>query len=175
MPSVACAGFLAQWRLRWRLTSRFALFNGAIHMTLKLTLAALTALLGVAATGAQATPETQAVQPTEGLVTDSARRVVRDPVTGRLRAPTNAELAAEQAAARARGTADQGPGAPLRVRLHPNGMRSAVLGPDYMVTLKAERDVNGKLVIKHANPIHEHGHAAQDAAAPASSSTAATK
>lgn len=150
-------------------------------MTLKITLAALTALLGVAATGAQAAPETQAAQastdaaPAAPAGTDSARRVVRDPVSGRLRAPTNEELAAEQAERRARGAADQGPGAPLIVRQHANGMRSAVLGPDYMVTLKAERGADGKLSIKHANPSHDHGSAASGKAAPASSSTTATK
>jgi hypothetical protein len=80
-----------------------------------------------------------------------ARRVVRDPVTGRLRAPTEQELAAEQAR-----TGATGPGEPLRVRVHANGMKSAVLGPDYMSTVIVERAADGRLVTRHANPRDEH-------------------
>jgi hypothetical protein len=90
-----------------------------------------------------------------------ARRAVRDKETGKFRTPSDEELAAERAERAAAGQPEAaGPVAPRRVRQHPNGMRSAVLGPEYMSTLKAERSADGKLVIKHANPAHEHRQAA---------------
>jgi hypothetical protein len=39
-------------------------------------------------------------------------------------------------------------------------MTSAVLGPDYMVTLKAERRPDGSLVLKHDKPRDEPAQAA---------------
>ncbi len=96
-----------------------------------------------------------------------ARRVVRDPVTGRLRAPTDQEIAAEQAR-----TGATGPGAPLSVRMHANGMKSAVLGPDYMSTLIVERQADGTLVKRHANPRDEHGLAGASPKKPAASGAA---
>jgi hypothetical protein len=116
---------------------------------------ALPLALGLVATAAQAGPEgsdppAAASAAAKGQGGD-ARRVVRDPVTGHLRAPTDQEIAADNARA-----GNTGPGAPLRVRVHPNGMTSAVLGPDYLVTLKAERRADGSVVVKHANPRDEH-------------------
>ncbi len=101
--------------------------------------------------------------PTAGVPsTDTAaaqaqsRRAVRDPETGRLRAPTEEELRTmretESAARKARGEPEMAKRAPLSVRQHPNGMRSAVLGPDYLMTLKAERRADGKLVVIHSEP-----------------------
>lgn len=81
-----------------------------------------------------------------------ARRVVRDPVTGLLRAPTEQEIAADNAR-----TGRTGPGAPLSVRHHPSGMKSAVLGPDYMSTLLAERRADGTIALRHGRTSDEHG------------------
>jgi hypothetical protein len=88
---------------------------------------------------------------------DEARRAVRDKDTGKFRAPSDEELAAERAERAASGQLEAtGPVAPRSLRQHPNGMRSAVLGPEYLSTLKAQRSADGQLVIKHANPAHEH-------------------
>lgn len=120
---------------------------------------ALPLALGLVATAALAGPDGSAPPDASGPAVKAtggdARRIVRDPVTGRLRAPTEQEIAAENAR-----TANTGPGAPLSVRVHPNGMTSAVLGPDYMVTLKAERRPDGSLVLKHDKPRDEPAQAA---------------
>ena len=85
-----------------------------------------------------------------------AVRAVRDKETGLLRGPTQAELKsivdAESAARRARGQRDAGQRAPLRVQQHPDGMRSAVLGPEYLMSLKARRRPDGGLVMSHGDP-----------------------
>ncbi len=61
-------------------------------------------------------------------------------------------LEEERALRAARGQAEPaGRGAPLAVHRFSNGMRSAVLGPEYRVTLKAERAADGKIAITHAN------------------------
>jgi hypothetical protein len=89
-------------------------------------------------------------------------RVVRDAQTGQLRAPNNEELRAmlaaekaERAARRARGE-DSGMPEETVVRIHADGMKSALLGEDQLVQVVAERDADGKLVVKHANPADEH-------------------
>jgi hypothetical protein len=130
-------------------------------MTLR-TITASIALLGLAVGTAQAAEPQAAAASSEAKQAPAAptesRRAVRDSVTGKLRAPTEEELAAERTERRARGQAEPtGPVAPMIVRQHSNGMRSAVLGPEYLSTLKAERQANGQLVIRHANPAHEHG------------------
>lgn len=121
---------------------------------------ALTFAAGLVATAAQAqsgTPGPAAKPSASPAAVDSARRVVRDKATGKLRAPTTEELEADSSERRARGEAEpNAKGAPLAVRQHANGMRSAVLGDDYMSTLQASRGADGKLVIRHANPAHEH-------------------
>jgi hypothetical protein len=124
-------------------------------MTLK-TITASIALLGLAAGAAQAAdPAPQADQPQQ---IQQERRAVRDSVTGKLRAPTEEELAAMDAQPNARAQQQRSaPAAPLVVRQHANGMRSAVLGREYRSTLVADRQADGKLVIRHANPAHEHG------------------
>ncbi len=98
--------------------------------------------------------------------TMDAMRAVRDKDSGKLRAPTQEELKdlldAEKAARRASGIAEPSADAqPVRVRTYASGMKSAVLGPDYLVTVQARRDASGNLVVSHANPAYEH------AAAPA--------
>lgn len=128
-------------------------------MTLK-TITASIALLGLAVSAAQAAgPAAQAQQPqaTTSQQTQQELRVVRDSVTGKLRAPTEEELAAMNARRDARAQQQRSaPAAPLVVRQHANGMRSAVLGPEYRSMLKAERQSDGKLVIRHANPADDH-------------------
>lgn len=131
-------------------------------MMLKKITAAAT-LVGLAAGAAQAGGDPAGADAAQATVTSSAehavesRRVVRDAVTGKLRAPSEEELATERAARKASGKAEfKGPSAPLIVRQHANGMRSAVLGTEYMSTLQAERKADGRLVVRHANPAHEH-------------------
>ena len=94
----------------------------------------------------------------------SAKRVFRDKQTGKLRAPTEEEmqlLLEEERAAGAGQGKQAGPSAPIVVRQYSNGMRSAVLGPDYLVSIKGQRGPDGKLVISHGNTVHGHpaGHA----------------
>lgn len=136
------------------------------------TISASFALLGMAITTASATEATPAGNPAAAAerVTQSAtsaaaamseRRVVRDSVTGKLRPPTADELSQERAARQAQGIAEpSGPGAPLAIRQHASGMRSAVLGADYLVTLKAQRK-DGKLIVTHENPADQHPGASQ--------------
>jgi hypothetical protein len=93
--------------------------------------------------------------------TTSALRAFRDPQTGQLRAPTAEELEAILAEERAMRAATgqrepTGPVAPLSLRKYPNGMRSAVLGPDFLISLKAERTPDGKVVISHDRSGLEH-------------------
>jgi hypothetical protein len=142
-------------------------------MTLKVINVSL-CLLGAAASSAwaadaaPAAPTTPATAAAAAAVSNGplleSRRVVRDKETGKLRSPTEEELAAERAERKARGEPEASARAPLAVRQHANGMRSAVLGPEYLVTLKAERGPDGRLVIKHADPAHDHPGAAQPAA-----------
>ena len=110
-----------------------------------------------AAPGASAHASHAAPAPAEA----QARRVVRDKESGKLRAPNAEELEAMLEADKAAGiTAPSGDKTPVSVRQHPSGMKSAVLGRDYLATLKAERSADGKLVLKHADPAHEHPTAA---------------
>jgi hypothetical protein len=102
-------------------------------------------------------PAAKAASPSDQL---QGKRAVRDKESGKLRAPTEEELAemlqAERAARQARGESEPtGPGAPLLVRQHGGGMVSAVLGTDHLVTLKAQRRTDGKLEVTHsgANPV----------------------
>jgi hypothetical protein len=89
-------------------------------------------------------------------------RVVRDAQTGELRAPNSDELRAmqaqekaEKAARKARGEESAMPEETV-VRVHANGMKSALLGEDQLVQVVATRDADGKLVVSHANPADEH-------------------
>jgi hypothetical protein len=88
--------------------------------------------------------------------TTDGLRVMRDKETGKLRAPNAAELAemeaSERAARKARGLPEVAKTAPVAVRTYPNGMRSAVLGKEYLISLQAERGPDGKLVVKHSDP-----------------------
>ena len=88
-----------------------------------------------------------------------ALRVVRDKATGKLRAPDEQELAeilaSERAARTKRGERGLAQRAPLVVRQHGSGMRSAVLGPEYFVTLLAERQPDGRLTVSHNSPVLE--------------------
>lgn len=127
-------------------------------MTLK-TITASIALLGIAATTALAADAAPPADQTTsaGSELSQTRRAVRDSETGKLRAPSEDELAAIRAARGARGIAEpSGHKVPLAVRQYSNGMRGAVLGPDFLVTLKAERTADGRLVVKHADPAHDH-------------------
>jgi hypothetical protein len=96
-----------------------------------------------------------------------ALRVVRDKATGRLRAPTSDELkamdATERAARKARGLPEVAESTPLNVTRHASGTLSARLTPDYLVTLRAERQPDGTLKQTHDNPRLEHPVAARHA------------
>jgi uncharacterized protein (DUF2141 family) len=90
----------------------------------------------------------------------AALRAVRDKETGQLRAPTQDEAkelnAAERAARKARGLPEEATFEPVQLRTYENGMKAAVLGADHLVSVVAERDADGKLVVRHANPADEH-------------------
>lgn len=104
-------------------------------------------------------PQTQ-VAPTNAVGEAQAMRAVRDKATGKLRAPTADELeamhASERAARKARGLPETAEPTPLRVQLHASGMRSAVLGPDFLVTLRGERRADGSVRRFHPDGDHEH-------------------
>ena len=125
------------------------------------TLAALAlAASAGAATAADAIVSDTQVEPAAAAQPDS-RRAVRDKVTGKLRAPTSEEAEAMRASERgtraARGVAEPGSkSGPLRVVQHAGGMRSAVLGTEYLVTLKAQRRSDGSLDITHNQPGLDH-------------------
>lgn len=131
-------------------------------MTLK-TITASIALLGIAATAAPAAlaadPEKSPAASAPTVAQAQARRVVRDKETGRLRSPNEEELKAlvdaERADRQARGESEPAAAAVV-VRQHASGMRSAVLGPEHMVYLKGQRTADGKLVVTHDKPAHEH-------------------
>lgn len=117
------------------------------------TLASLAlAVSASAATAADATVADTQAQPGAAAQADS-RRAVRDKVTGKLRAPTAEEAEAMRAS---QGTARAAKSAPVRVVQHNGGMRSAVLGPEYLVTLKAQRQPDGTLAITHNQPGLDH-------------------
>jgi hypothetical protein len=128
-----------------------------ILKTITASIALFGLALGVAQAGGPAAQEDKKqAQSSEAAPAPSldGRRAVRDSVTGKLRAPTEEEAAAMSAASRARAAK-----APAVVRQHANGMRSAVLGPEYLSTLQAERSSDGRLVIRHASQGDEHANA----------------
>lgn len=108
--------------------------------------------------------EESAAPPTSNK-TASAMRVVVDPETGEVRAPTEEELLAliqaEQAARAtqrsARALASQAATAPnvlpqaKAVHRHPNGMVSIQLSQESLSVVKVETDANGKARTVHAN------------------------
>lgn len=122
---------------------------------------ALAASAGAAIAADAPVSDPQAQPSTEIATQADSRRVVRDKVSGKLRAPTTEEAAAMRASERgarsARGLAGAGArNGPVRVVQHGGGMRSAVLGTEYLVTLKAQRRADGSLDITHNQPGLEH-------------------
>lgn len=127
-------------------------------------------MLGIAAAFTLTAAHAQPPQEAQGTETPAASpagesqalRAVRDKTTGKLRAPTADEReameATERAARQARGVTEP---APLRIQWHANGMRSAVLGADYLITLKGERRADGSVRRFHPQGDHEHS-VAQD-------------
>jgi len=96
----------------------------------------------------------------DAVAASEAMRVVRDKKTGELRAPSDAELRkmlqAEKAARKARGEAEPSADAqPVEVRTYSGGMKAAVLGPEFLVSLEARRDADGNLVVTHSRPEYD--------------------
>jgi hypothetical protein len=125
------------------------------------------AALAAAAATALLAPIAFATEPQNSTSGVDSIRVVRDKATGRLRAPSQDELremlAAEKAERKAKGLSESSAEpAPLQVREHANGMKSAVLGADYLVTLEARRDADGKLTKEHDSAAHEHSAVADE-------------
>jgi hypothetical protein len=120
-------------------------------------IAAALALLGAAAAVAQtadAPPPPTTTPPAADTPSDAvnARRAVRDKATGKLRAPTPEEFEAMRAAQPQTAVRS----GPLQVRQHAGGMRSAVLGPEYLVTLRGTRRADGSVRQSHVHANHEH-------------------
>lgn len=120
---------------------------------------ALTASAGAVSAADDTAASTQAQPDTTAQA--QARRAVRDRETGKLRAPTQEELKVmlenERAARRARGQPEPSAGpTPIVTRQAPSGMRSAVLGPDFLVAIKGQRRTDGKVEISHSDPAHDH-------------------
>jgi len=117
----------------------------------------------LAAAALAATMVTPTVLADETVAASEAMRVVRDKETGQLRSPNNAELKQmleqEKAARKAKGEPE--PSAdpqPVEVRTYSGGMKAAVLGPEFLVSLEARRDAEGNLVVTHSRPEYD-GHA----------------
>ena len=115
----------------------------------------------VAAEPQAAVVEAQTTKTADLATGAAAVRVVRDKSTGRLRKPSDDELAellaAEAAQRAATGRPDPATAPPaLSVRQHSNGMLSAVLGTEHLVTVKAVRAPDGRLVRAHTHPSMEH-------------------
>lgn len=107
-----------------------------------------------------ATMAAPVVMASDATSASEAMRVVRDKDTGQLRAPDSAELKqmldAEKAQRKARGEAE--PSAdpqPVQVRTYSSGMKAAVLGPEFLVSLEARRDADGNLVVTHSRPEYD--------------------
>lgn len=122
-------------------------------------------MLATACVGAsaqtQAEPSSASAQPTSFA---SPIRAVRDQATGKLRRATAEEAAAMAAAERAerlaKGQPDPQADAPVVVRVHANGMTSAELSPEHLVTVQARRGADGRLLRSHTHPSLEHPTAA---------------
>ena len=103
-------------------------------------------------------------------------RVVRDKLTGELRAPDNEELKAlveaEKADKAARKGKAKGPnampeaGEALLVKQHGNGMKSAQLTEEYLVNLQGHRDAHGAVRLSHDRLAATHSAQPAPAAAP---------
>jgi hypothetical protein len=139
-------------------------------MARKMAVPAVVALIGASAclcataqttSGAATSDATGAAAATPATFGTTAVRAVRDKATGQLRRATQAEvqelLAAEAAERQARGQPDPATAAPARqVTQHANGMLSAVLGTEHLVTVVAVRGPDGRLVRGHTHPAHAH-------------------
>ena len=135
-------------------------------MTTWNSLGTVTSLLACAAcalpaSAAEPTAAPLAKQSPVQLDSAQGKQVVRDKDTGKLRAPSEEEMAemaaAEKANRAARGLPDPATAAPaIVVRQHADGMMSAVLGLEHMVTITAVRRADGKLVRSHRDAAHEH-------------------
>lgn len=90
-----------------------------------------------------------------------AVRAIRDKQTGLLRRATAAEVAemieSERLQRAALGQPDPATAPSARAIIHhPSGMVSAILGPEHLVTVKAVRGPDGRLVRAHTHPGYEH-------------------
>lgn len=123
--------------------------------------ALLTAFSCVLAAGAATAAEpAQAPAQPAAAAQAQARYVVRDAQTGQLRAPNEDELSAMQEREKAVARTAAVPRATV-VRKYPGGMRGAVLGPEHLVSLKAQRRADGTVDISHTDPAHAHPAPAQ--------------
>jgi len=100
---------------------------------------------------ADTTEEAQAEAGDQSVAASSGLRAVRDKKTGKLRSPNPAELRkmAEEEAASAGTTAAEA-SEPV-VTYHANGMRSAVLGREHLMSLEAKRNADGTIEMSHSN------------------------
>jgi hypothetical protein len=119
--------------------------------------------LGLAATAtplAAAGPVGSDAHDTAAAPSANALRVVRDKATGKLRAPNADELKAmeqaERDARKAKGLPEAAAPAPVQVTRRADGTLAARLGPEYLMTLKAERRADGSLRQFHDDPAFTH-------------------
>lgn len=108
------------------------------------------------AVGVLATPAAMADKPMERVQAGGATealRVVRDPATGKLRAPTAAESKLMEASA----AATRKPSAPVQLQVAPNGTKSVRLPAEYLISVEASRDANGNITTHHDQRNMEHG------------------
>jgi hypothetical protein len=66
-------------------------------------------------------------------------------------------LEEEKAARKARGEPERSTDPQsVPVRSYSSGMKAAVLGADFLIFVEAQRDANGELAVRHADPADEH-------------------
>jgi hypothetical protein len=109
-----------------------------------------------APTGAASTPVAEA----------QSVRAVRDKATGKLRAPTADEIEAmesqERTDRKARGLPETADPKSLTITRHANGMRSARLGPEFLMSLRGERRSDGSVRRFHLDGVEHDHHPVRD-------------
>lgn len=124
----------------------------------------IVAALALGAAQAEQQPPQTRVAPTSAATTTAGdaqgMRAVRDKQTGKLRAPTADEIESmesqERAARKARGLPEVADPKSLKITQHPNGMRSAKLGPEFLMTLRGERQSDGSVRRFHPDGSEHH-------------------
>ena len=119
------------------------------HTTRMVSVALATVLLGAGSASSALAGDKAAAN---GKGAANKVRVVRDKDTGQLRGPTKRELRELLEAERRAGKNVAVSGADYTMHEGANGMKAAILGESFLITLEATRDEDGNLVTSHSDP-----------------------